>query len=147
MIAKRHIQMACCFVLGFCVVFSLEGAVVARWNFNNFEDANPETGTLVANEGAATCGTSGGVSQSFGVVGGGASDPEESDDSQVRLGRFAARDAANKTAGIQFMLSTVGYENIRLNWDQYNSATASRYWRVQYTLDGRAWNDHALFVN
>lgn len=38
-------------------------------------------------------------------------------------------------------MSTVNCRNIAISWDHYNSATASRYWRVQYTLDGVSFTD------
>ena len=47
----------------------------------------------------------------------------------------------NKTAGVQFFASTIGYYDISLNWYQQNSSTASRYARLQYTLDGSSFTD------
>jgi hypothetical protein len=49
--------------------------------------------------------------------------------------------AGNKTAGVQFNVSTLGYYDISLNWYQENSSTASRYARLQYTLDGATFID------
>jgi len=45
------------------------------------------------------------------------------------------------------MVSTVGYQNIVMNWDHYNSASASRYWRVQYTVDGENFIDYIGITN
>ena len=61
------------------------------------------------------------------------SNPVIGDDSGLRLGTFPAQNTANKTAGIELFVSTVGYEGIQIPFDQENSATASRYWRTQYT--------------
>ena len=47
----------------------------------------------------------------------------------------------NKTAGVQFNVSTVGYYDISLSWYQQNSQSASRYARLQYTLDGATFTD------
>jgi len=125
-----------------------QAATVARWDFNLLGDANPETGTWVAAAGSATSRTIGGVSEALGSVGGGATtDPETADNTQARMGRFPLRESANKTAGPEFRISTFGCERLRLSWDQYNSASASRYWRVQYTVDGRAWIDHTVITN
>ena len=66
----------------------------------------------------------------------------------MRLGVFPATSSANKTAGIQLFASTVGYEKIRVAWDQENSATASHYWRAQYTLNhGASWNDFLVVLS
>src|SRR5690606_36939683 len=57
---------------------------------------------------------------------------------------------ANKTAGAQFRINTSGYGNLLLMWDQENSATASRYWRLQYTTNnGVDWLDtpHVITAN
>jgi hypothetical protein len=123
---------------------------VALWNFNSpANDFNPATGTLLDSSGVYSAAVIGGVTNSFGTVAGaGASDPETVDDSEIRLGSFAAQGTANKTAGIQFMFSTVGYENISVIWDHYNSATASRYYRVQYTVNGGTnWSDLNVITN
>jgi hypothetical protein len=63
------------------------------------------------------------------------------------FGNFPAQGEDNKTSGAQFMASTVGYKNIALTWDHYNSATGSRYWRVQYTLDGTTFMDFQVYTN
>jgi hypothetical protein len=68
-------------------------------------------------------------------------DPALADNSKWRLASFPAQGTGNKTSGAEFRVSTVGCQNIALSWDHYNSATASRYWRVQYTLDGVNFTD------
>ncbi len=68
-------------------------------------------------------------------------DPSLDDNSKWRLASFPAQGTGNKTSGAEFRVSTVGCQNIALSWDHYDSATASRYWRVQYTLDGVNFTD------
>ena len=122
---------------------------IALWNFNSLAgDFNPATGTLLETNGVLTATILSPVTNSFGTVASaGASDPDTVDDSELRLANFPAQGTANKSAGIQFNFSTVGYENIVVVWDHYNSATASRYYRVQYTADGSTWLDHNLITN
>lgn len=129
--------------------FSGRGSVIAKWTFNgSTPDANPDTGTTFDTTGASASAPVGGVTASIGSVAAGASsDPEKGDNSQLRITRFPALAVGNKTAGVQFWVSTVGYKDIQLTWDQYNSATASRYWRVQYTTNGSTWIDHSVFAN
>lgn len=49
---------------------------------------------------------------------------------------------SNKLNGVQFMVSTVGAQNITVSYDSRVSATASDYERVQYTVDGTTWVDY-----
>ena len=47
----------------------------------------------------------------------------------------------NESSGAQFMVSTVGFEDIAFRYDQRFSNAATRTVRVQYTLDGTTWNN------
>lgn len=131
-----------------CTVASAD--TIALWNFNSpAGDFTPSTGTLLDTSGNFTAAAVGGVTPTFGTVASaGGSDPENVDDSELRLGTFAAQGTANKTAGIQFLFSTVGYENVVAVWDHYNSASASRYYRIQYTINGGSnWVDYTVITN
>lgn len=133
--------------------------VVKQWDFNSVEFNSPTIGTLRPTDGMGyPAETSGGVSQQFGQVSvaTGSSDPNTLDNSHWRLGTvanaggFPTATNANKTAGAQFRINTSGYGNLLLMWDQENSATASRYWRLQYTTNnGVDWLDtpHVITAN
>jgi hypothetical protein len=131
------------------LLFDASAATLAEWNFNTpVADADPLTGSLLPSLGSATLSLVGGATSAFGTVGGGTtSDPAVADDSQLRIRTLPRIDAANKSAGIELSLSTIGLHNLTLSWDQYNSRTASRYWRVQYSTDGLSWTDHESIVN
>jgi len=125
-------------------------ATVKQWDFNSVEFNSPGVGTLRPVGGIGfPAESSGGVSQQFGQVSvaSGSSDPNTLDNSHWRLGSvanaggFPAVTNANKTAGAQFRINTSGYGNIQMTWDQENSATASRYWRWQWTTNGTDWFD------
>jgi hypothetical protein len=47
----------------------------------------------------------------------------------------------NKTVGVEFRVSTVGYQDILVAWEERHSATASRYQRFQYSTDGVNFTD------
>ncbi|MBA4146667.1 MAG: hypothetical protein H0X66_01030 [Verrucomicrobia bacterium] len=53
----------------------------------------------------------------------------------------------NKTRGLEFQVSTLGFKNVVLIWDQHNSATASKYWRVQYSTDGINFADYNVITS
>jgi len=137
-------------LLGAATGFSASAANVKQWDFNSFTFDVPGSGTLRPTDGAGyPAETAGGIGNQFGQVSvvSGSSDPNTLDNSHWRLGTigstgsFPVATNANKTAGTQFRVNTSGYGNIQLKWDQENSATASRFWRIQYTTNGTSWLD------
>jgi hypothetical protein len=137
-------------ILALCHFLSLPLlAAIADWNFNSpVEDADPTSGSLVPWGGTGALTLIGGVTSSFGTVGGGSnSDPSTADNSQLRIRSLPRIDAGNKSAGMEFTIATTGFQNPVLSWEQYNSRTASRYWRVLYTRDGFSWVDHQSLEN
>jgi hypothetical protein len=87
-------------------------------------------------------------SSTFGNVGQGrTSDPAETDNSMLRIGAFPRQGEGNQSCGLELLASTVGRRNICLLWDQYNSGTASRFWRIQYTTNGTDFIDHSVVTN
>lgn len=115
--------------------------VLALWDFNsNPPDGDSDTGTLAPAAGSGLIADVG-TSATLGSVSSLSYDPNLDDDSAWRLASFPAQGTGNKTRGAEFRVSTVDCRNIALSWDHYDSATASRYWRVQYTLDGVNFTD------
>ncbi len=51
---------------------------------------------------------------------------------------YPAQSTANGTAGVQFNVSTVGYDLITVSYDHLASGAASRWSEMQYTLDRNA---------
>jgi len=51
---------------------------------------------------------------------------------------------ANESNGVQYNVSTVGYQNIKFTWDQRWSGTSVNTVRVKYTTDGLAWTDFVM---
>lgn len=117
--------------------------IICQWNFNSSEpDGDTATGTLSPAVGGGTAGLIGGVIGSF--TSGATPDPATSDDSAWSTRDYAWTTYSNRTAGVQFMASTAGFEEIKVSWAQMNSTTASRYMRLQYTLDGTTFLDFAV---
>ncbi|MCX6190747.1 MAG: choice-of-anchor I family protein [Flavobacteriia bacterium] len=50
----------------------------------------------------------------------------------------------NESNGVQYNVSTVGYQNIKFTWDQRWSGTSVNTVRVKYTTDGLAWTDFVM---
>ena len=125
---------------------SVNAAVLISWNFNStLPDNDPATGVTLPALGEGELSFIGGTTNLLGEVGGGSpSDPEENDNTQLRITRPPAQGSNNKGSGIQLEFSSRGFEKLRLSWSQYNSATASRYWRVLFATDGVNWTEHTV---
>jgi len=122
------------------------GDTLVQWDFNSPFDFDPATGTLTPLIGSGSAARLGTVTESFTAANGG-TDPNTGDNSNWRLATFPTQGSGNKTSGVEFRLSTAGYENITMAWDQQNSATANRYWRIQYTDDGSNFVDYVVIEN
>ncbi len=127
-------------------------ATVTQWTFNSpTADGSTATGTLTPAIGTGTASRVGGTTATFasGDASGGSTDPASGDDSGWNIATFAAQGTGDKTRGVQFMVSTAGWRDIDITWDQRHSNTASKYVAFQYTTDnGATWNDHlnGLFI-
>lgn len=118
---------------------------IVLWNFNSpIPDTNAATGTFAPVSGSGVFTNIGSPTFTFGNI---ANSDTSADECSIRLTAFPAQGVSNKTAGIEFRFSTAGYKNVALAWDQQNSSTASRYWRIQYTLDGVNFVDHIAYTN
>jgi endonuclease/exonuclease/phosphatase family metal-dependent hydrolase len=109
--------------------------VIAQWNFNSAPpDASTTTGSLAPSVGSGTAALVGGTTQTF--ASGSTTDPASSDNSGWNTSSYPATNAANKTAGVRFNVSTAGRQNISIRWDEKASSTGSKYVRLQYSTDG-----------
>ncbi|MGA4579754.1 endonuclease/exonuclease/phosphatase family protein [Limisphaera sp. VF-2] len=119
---------------------------MVAWDFNSeLPDGNEATGTVAPAKGWGQVAQVGGVWGWFGS-GQGSADPATADDSAWRLGNWPSQGAGNKQHGIELRLNATGWQPVRLEWDFHVSAGASRYWRVQYSIDGRSWVDGPVVV-
>jgi hypothetical protein len=121
------------------------GNTLARWDFN-------DTNTLMVTAPAASIGTgmaslingttatwsSGTFSDPAGLPG--------AANSGWNTTSYAPQATSNKTSGVQFDVSTLGYQNILLAWEQRHSDTASKYTRLQYSTDGSTFIDGDVFA-
>lgn len=121
-------------------------AIITQWDFNAGGDANTGTGTTTPSIGLGTASLVGGVTATFasGDASGGSTDPNVGDDSAWNLTTWAAQGLDSGNRGAQFSVSTLGYQNIIVCWDNRHSNTSSRWVQLQYTLDGSAWQSTGL---
>jgi hypothetical protein len=129
---------------------------IVQWNFNsNPPDASSSTGTNVPSLGTGKISVIGTVIQNVSATvqystgdtaAGPSTDPATGDDSAYHTRNYPLQGEGNKTSGIQVNVSTVGFENIVVTWDQQNSATANRYLRFQYSRDGSNFEDYVVLT-
>jgi len=76
----------------------------------------------------------------WGVTGTGSTDTNSPNNAWNTLS-YPAQGTGNKTAGVQFKVSTAGHQNISVRWDQRESNTGSKYVRFQYSTNGTTFLD------
>jgi hypothetical protein len=119
-----------------------QAAVIGQWNFNSVTpDTLTSTGSLLPSTGAGTLTLVGGTTSTFATsaatsTAAGSSDPATDDDTGLNTATYPAATAANKTAGVRFKVSTAGFENVIVSFDQRLSNTAANLSAIQYTTDG-----------
>ena len=119
----------------------------AEWDFNSSPpDANTTTGSTNPAVGAGSLTLLPGNTVTFAP--GTFADPASTgdDDTGWNTTSYPAAGTSNKLGGVQFNVSTLGYDHIVLTWEQRNSDTASKYGRVQYSTDGVNFVDHTVTI-
>jgi uncharacterized repeat protein (TIGR01451 family) len=113
--------------------------ILAQWNFNNISITNNPAPTL----GSGTSTLFGGATATYAS---GATTDTNAPNNAWNTATYPAQSTGNKTRGVQFNVSTLGYQNIGIRWDQKLSPTASKYFRLQYTTNGTDYLDYNVIT-
>ena len=117
-----------------------QSQTLTKWNFNSVPpDASTATGSLLPSVGSGTA-TLVGTTGSF-ASGVGSTDPAATDNTGRGTTGYAAQGTGDRTRGVQFNVSTVGFNLIAVSWDQRLSNTAARSAQFQYSLNGTNFTD------
>jgi len=121
---------------------SQPSSIIAQWNFNSTPPGgNVSTGVTTPSIGSGTASLVGGTTASF-ATGDMSFDPAGStDNSGWNVTTYPGSTANNKSAGVQFAVSTVGKQNLTVYWTQRASNTGSKYSRLQYSTNGTTFID------
>lgn len=134
-------MMSRCFLLSLVVVFCgdvARGEIITQWNFNTITPGN--IATALPSTGSGSISLIGGTTTpTSGSAGTGSSDTA-SPNLAFQTTTYAAQGSGNLSRGVQFGVSTVGFQDIQVTWDQRHSNTSSRFWALLYTTDGATWN-------
>ncbi|MFN0068111.1 MAG: lamin tail domain-containing protein [Limisphaerales bacterium] len=115
--------------------------IIAQWNFNGLPDAAAPTPSLGAGAAVLVGGTTGTFAS-----GAGSSDPEAAADSAWNSTGYPTQGQGARTAGVEFAVSTAGFEGVQFRFDTRPSNTGSRHGVVQYSTDGATYVDGASFT-
>lgn len=110
---------------------------IAQWNFNgapNLTSPTASSGSGIASLLGSTTAT---------TASGSSNDPENVNDFRWNVSAFPAQSTNDKTAGAQFSVSTLGFQDVVVSLDLRNSNTSSRSVTFQYTTNGLTFNDFA----
>jgi len=134
-------------VLALSFAAQANAADITQWNFNSVPaDTSTATGTTVPNLGMGSILLLNGVTNPSFNSGVGSSDTSTAaNNSGFQTTNYASQGTQNKLSGVQFNVSTLGFEDIVINYDLRHSNTSSRYEQFQYSLDGTSFIDFALF--
>ena len=117
-----------------------QSQTLTKWNFNSVPpDASTATGSLLPSTGSGTA-TLVGTTGSF-ASGVGSTDPAATDNTGRGTTDYATQGTGDRTRGVQFNVSTVGFNLIAVSWDQRLSNTAARSAQFQYSLNGTNFTD------
>jgi hypothetical protein len=141
-------------ILGLVAVAGAANAqfvTVTQWNFNGESTATVPGGPTspAPSFGNGTAILIGGTTGTFasGTASGGSSDPVTTTPPNYAWNTTAypAQGTLSGVAGVQFNVSTVGFEGIRISFDTRHSNTASAWLRLDYTTDGMNWTNGPSF--
>jgi hypothetical protein len=117
------------------VIHAVGQVTIAQWNFNSAApDGNSATGSILPSTGAGTASLIGGTTAAFA-----AGSPRDlaADNTAWSIASWPAQGTASGTAGVQFLVSTVGLLNsIQVSFDLRQTGTASERFQLQATADG-----------
>lgn len=124
----------------------LAQANLATWNYNTLSGLSPTS--YASDLGSGTSSVVGPLTPASAATG---MDPVINNGCGSQNGTnpgawsFSANPGTStETSGVQFNVSTVGFQNIVFTWDQRWSNTATNTVRVAYTLDGLTWTNFVM---
>ena len=109
-----------------------QATTLVQWNF--------DASTVAATTGSGTASLIGGTTGTFAAGATGSSS-----DKGWNTANYAAQATGDKSRGVQFTVSSAGFEDIMFSYDSRHSATASANEMVQYSIDGTNFSDLQLF--
>ena len=108
----------------------VNAATITQWNFNSGTSGDV-TNTPAASSGTGSASLLGGTTGTLATGNGGGL--------AWNTTTYASQSSGSGTRGVQFLFSTVGYQNLSFSYDHRASGTGSRWAQLDYTLNGTDW--------
>jgi hypothetical protein len=116
--------------------------VIALWTYEPLQGATATPTPNIGTGSSALVGSMTGPGTSTGMNTASGCGSQTSGTTAWAIGTAAP--GTSESSGGEFRTSTLGYENIAVQWEQRWSNTAPNTVRVQYTLDGSAWTNFEM---
>ncbi len=104
--------------------------VIARWSFNN---TNAPLASPPPDLGTGTAALIGGTTALFAS---GSANDTNGTNQAWNTSAYPVQGTGNRTAGVQFQVSTAGRRNIEVRWDNRASSTGTKYVRFLWSTNG-----------
>ncbi len=115
------------------VAGSASAAIITQWDFNG-DRAGKSLTNPATSIGLGSASLVGGTTAAFAA--GSPNDPAVSNDDRWNSSTYAAQGVGSGTRGVEYAVSTVGYQNISFAADIRNSNTSSAFVQILAALDG-----------
>ena len=116
-----------------------QAQIITQWNFNS---GAPNATSPAPSIGSGKASLAGGTVAVF-ASGSGSSDPAPVSNLAWNTSNYPAQGTKSGQAGVRFDVSTVGFFGpLFVSFDQFNSNTASRFSKLEYTTDGTTFIEH-----
>ncbi len=120
----------------------MSAATITQWTFDSVPpDGSTNTGTEIPFAGTGTFSLVGGATATYATGNGGGTD-----NSGRNTSNYPAQGTGDKTRGVEFAVSTLGFNAIQFTFDLRHSNTSSNTVVVQYSGDGTNFTDFTTFV-
>lgn len=118
---------------------SATGQIITQWNFNNITPGDLDTATTSFGSGSIVL--LGGVTHPTGGSSGAGSSDTALPNTAFQTTTYPAQSTASGTAGVRFNADTtgpiaIGITGVEITFDLRLSNTSSRWYRLDYTVDG-----------
>jgi hypothetical protein len=134
----KKMYISSLFLMAFFISQGLNAQVITAWNFNNITPGDLNTATPSEGEGSLEL-----LGDLTSPATGSTGSPSDSGQPNLALQTtgYPEQSRNNKSAGVQFNVSTEGFTDIIMSAEIRTSNTASRWVQIQYSTDGENFVD------
>jgi predicted extracellular nuclease len=142
MVSRLSVRRFALFVSTLFLSAFVGAATITQWTFDSVPpDTSTSTGSETPSVGTGTFSLIGGVTATYATGNGGGTD-----NTGRNTSTYPAQGTGDKTRGVEFAVSTAGFNAIQFAFDLRHSNTSANTVVVQYSTDGTTFTDFTTFV-